>query len=42
MLIGNHTSHVEDVYLVALGTLLVTMLIGSHIKAYKQKRRWRD
>lgn len=42
MLIGNHTSHVEDVYLVGLGTLLVAMLIGSHIKAYKQRRRWRD
>jgi hypothetical protein len=42
MLIGNHRSHVEDVYLIGLGTLLVMMLIGSHVKAYKQKRRWRD
>ncbi|HEX6402116.1 MAG TPA: DUF2631 domain-containing protein [Pseudonocardiaceae bacterium] len=42
MLIGNHQSHVEDAYLVCLGTVLVVMLVGSHLKAYKQKRRWRD
>ena len=42
MLIGNHTSHVEDVYLVGLGTLLVVMLLASHLKAYKARRRWRD
>ena len=42
MLIGNHQSHVEDAYLVCLGTVLVVMLVGSHVKAYKQKRRWRD
>lgn len=41
MLIGNHQSHVEDVYLVGLGTLLVVMLLGSHLKAYKARRRWR-
>jgi hypothetical protein len=33
---------VEVVYLVVLGTVLVVMLIASHIKAYKEKRRWRD
>jgi hypothetical protein len=42
MLIGNHTSHVEDAYLIILGTLLVVMLIASHVKAHKQRRRWRD
>ena len=42
MLIGNHQSHVEDVYLIVLGTVLVVMLIASHVKAYKRKRRWRD
>lgn len=42
MLIGNHHSHVEDVYLVGLGTLLVVMLLGSHWKAHKARRRWRD
>lgn len=42
MLVGNHHSHVEDVYLVGLGTLLVVMLVASHVKAFKQKRRWRD
>jgi hypothetical protein len=39
MLIGNHESHVEDVYLIGLGTLLVVMLIGSHVKARKARRR---
>ena len=42
MLIGNHRSHIEDVYLIVLGTVLVAMLIGSHLKAYKAKRRLRD
>ncbi|MCA1822058.1 MAG: DUF2631 domain-containing protein [Pseudonocardia sp.] len=42
MLIGNRESNVEVVYLVGLGTLLVVMLIASHVKAYRQKRRWRD
>ncbi len=41
MLIGNHRSHVEDIYLVGLGTLLVVMLIGSRLKARKVKRRSR-
>jgi hypothetical protein len=42
MLSGNHRSHVEDVYLIILGSLLVMMLLGSHLKAYQTKRRWRD
>jgi Protein of unknown function (DUF2631) len=41
MLIGNHRSHVEDFYLIGLGTLLVMMLIGSHLKARKAGRRSR-
>lgn len=41
MLIGNHRSHVEDAYLVGLGALLVLMLIASHLKARKARRRWR-
>lgn len=39
MLIGNHRSHVEDFYLIGLGTLLVMMLISHHLKARKAKRR---
>jgi Protein of unknown function (DUF2631) len=39
MLIGNHHSHVENGYLAGLGTLLVVMLIGSHLKARKARRR---
>lgn len=39
MLIGNHRSRVEDVYLIGLGTILVVMLIASHLKARKAKRR---
>lgn len=42
MIIGNREGNTEVVYLVCLGTLLVVMLIASHVKAYKQKRRWRD
>ena len=42
MLIGNHESHIEDVYLVVLGTVLVVMLIASHLKAHQRKRRSRD
>jgi len=38
MLIGNHTSYVEDVWLIALGTLLVIMLIGGHINQRRSKR----
>lgn len=41
MIIGNRESNVELVYLIGFGTLLVVMLITSHVKAYKQKRRWR-
>jgi hypothetical protein len=39
MLLGNHDSHVEDVWLIGLGLLLVMMLIGSHLNARKAKRR---
>ncbi len=42
MLIGNHLGRVEDAYLIGLGTLLVVILLASHLKAYKAKRRWRD
>lgn len=39
MLIGNHQGQVEDAYLIGLGTLLAVMLIGSHLKARKARRR---
>ena len=39
MLIGNHRGHIEDVYLIGFGTTLVVMLVFSHLKAYKAKRR---
>ncbi|MGH3821932.1 MAG: DUF2631 domain-containing protein [Pseudonocardiaceae bacterium] len=42
MLIGNHLGRVEDAYLIALGTILVMMLLVSHLRAYKARRRWRD
>lgn len=38
MLIGNHENYVEDVWLIALGTLLVIMLIGGHINQRRSKR----
>ena len=39
MLIGNNEGHVGDFFLVAPGTILVVMLIASHLKARKAKRR---
>jgi hypothetical protein len=39
MVIGNHRSHVEDVWLVGLGLLLVVMLIGSHLSNRRARRR---
>ncbi len=39
MLLGNHDSHVEDVWLIGLGLLLVVMLIGSHLSSRKARRR---
>ncbi|MCA1705870.1 MAG: DUF2631 domain-containing protein [Actinobacteria bacterium] len=39
MLIGNHQSRVEDIWLVGLGLLLVVMLIGHHLKRRKARRR---
>lgn len=39
MLIGNHRGYVEDAYLIGIGTLLAAMLIGSHLKAHKARRR---
>jgi Protein of unknown function (DUF2631) len=39
MLLGNHRSHVEDVWLIGLGLLLVVMLIGSHLNSRKARRR---
>lgn len=39
MLIGNHRSRVEDVWLISLGLLLLVMLIGSHLNARKARRR---
>ncbi|MDQ4105247.1 MAG: DUF2631 domain-containing protein [Actinomycetota bacterium] len=39
MLIGNHQGRVENAYLVGLGTLLAVMLIGSHLKARRARRR---
>lgn len=39
MLIGNHTNHVEDIWLVGLGTLLVVMLIGGHVNQLRSRRR---
>lgn len=42
MLIGNHLGRVEDAYLIVLGAILVMMLLVSHWRAYKARRRWRD
>lgn len=39
MLIGNHTNYVEDVYLIALGTLLALMLIGGYVTKFRARRR---
>ena len=39
MLIGNNEGHVGDFFLIAPGTILVVMLIASHFKARKAKRR---
>jgi hypothetical protein len=39
MLIGNHTNYVEDVWLIALGTLLVVMLIGGQLSKLRSRRR---
>jgi hypothetical protein len=39
MLIGNNGSGVANLYLIGLGTLLVVMLVTSHLKARKAKRR---
>jgi len=39
MLIGNHRSHVENIWLIGLGLLLVVMLIGSHLNSRKSRRR---
>lgn len=39
MLIGNHESRVEDVWLIGLGLLLAMMLIGSHLNSRKARRR---
>ncbi|HET9255278.1 MAG TPA: DUF2631 domain-containing protein [Pseudonocardiaceae bacterium] len=39
MLIGNHRSHVEDAYLVGIGSALVVALIASHLKDHRAKRR---
>jgi hypothetical protein len=39
MTIGNHESHVEDIWLIGLGLLLVVMLIGSHLNSRKARRR---
>jgi hypothetical protein len=39
MLIGNNEGHVGDFFLIAPGTILVVMLIASHLKARRAKRR---
>ena len=39
MLIGNNGSPVANLYLIGLGTLLVVMLVTSHLKARKARRR---
>lgn len=39
MLKGNHITHQEDSFLIALGTVLVVVLLASHVKAFKAKRR---
>ena len=39
MLIGNNEGHTGDFFLIAPGALLVVMLIASHFKARKAKRR---
>lgn len=39
MLIGNHENYVEDVWLIALGTLMVVMLVGGQINRLRSRRR---
>ena len=39
MLIGNNEGHVGDFFLISPGAALVVMLIASHFKARKAKRR---
>ncbi|MGH3872129.1 MAG: DUF2631 domain-containing protein [Pseudonocardiaceae bacterium] len=39
MIIGNHRSHIEDIWLIVLGLLLVVMLIGTHLNTHRAKRR---
>jgi hypothetical protein len=39
MLVGNHRSHVEDIWLIGLGLVLVVMLVGSHLKSRRLKSR---
>jgi hypothetical protein len=41
MLIGNHESRIEDIWLIGLGLLLVMTLSGYHLKRRKARRRWR-
>lgn len=41
MLIGNHESYVEDVWLIVLGTLLVLMLVGGAVNRHRDRRRLR-
>lgn len=39
MLIGNHQSRIEDIWLVGLGLLLMAMLVGHHRNSRKARRR---
>jgi len=39
MLIGNHESYVEDIWLIGLGTLLVVMLVHDHLSSLRARRR---
>ena len=39
MLIGNHESYVEDVWLICLGTLMVLLLVGGAISRRRSRRR---
>lgn len=39
MLIGNHESRIEDIYLIGLGSLLALMLIGGQLARLRARRR---
>lgn len=39
MLIGNNEGQISSAFLVGFGTILVAMLVGHHVKAFRARRR---